>query len=96
MTLSGMRPIAPNEPVCHVDYYEASAYARWAGKRLPCEAEWEVAAGRNDSLLGAFLEDQLFHPRRLDAVSNGDKKTLQSMLGDVWEWTGSAYLGYPG
>jgi ergothioneine biosynthesis protein EgtB len=97
MTLSGMRPVDPREPVCHVSYYEADAYARWAEARLPTEAEWEVATA-DAPKGGNFAEEGRFHPRpaaRLLAAS-GERETLQQMFGDLWEWTGSAYLSYPG
>jgi ergothioneine biosynthesis protein EgtB len=93
MTLGGMRPINLHEPVCHVSYYEADAYARWAGKRLPTEAEWEAAApvSLQDNFLGNFLGSGYLHP--MPALSNTRPDQL---LGDVWEWTQSAYLPYPG
>ena len=77
-------------PVCHISYFEADAFARWAGKRLPTEQEWEIAAA---PLLttGNFLETGALHPAPA-AGSSG----LRQMFGDLWEWTGSAYLGYPG
>ena len=87
MTLSGMRPVEPAEPVCHVSYYEADAFARWAGKRLPTEAEWEVCAATR-SQEGNFMESGRLHPR----PCAGDS----AFFGDVWEWTASAYLPYPG
>ncbi|MGP0031772.1 MAG: ergothioneine biosynthesis protein EgtB [Acidimicrobiales bacterium] len=86
-TLSGPRPVDPDEPVCHVSYYEADAYAHWTGMRLPTEAEWEWVAARHaagDNVLG----DAAPHPR--PAVSTN------ALLGDVWEWTSSAYTPYPG
>lgn len=92
-TLNGLVKLIMNEPVCHVSFYEADAYARWAGARLPLEEEWEAAA--NDLIVdGNFVEDEYFHPAGLDAdaVDSG----LQQMYGDVWEWTGSPYIGYPG
>ncbi|MBV8630799.1 MAG: ergothioneine biosynthesis protein EgtB [Silvibacterium sp.] len=77
-------------PVCHVSYFEADAYARWANRRWPMEAEWEVAAATAEAE-GNFLESGALHP-----AGAGTGKGLQQMFGDVWEWTGSAYLGYPG
>lgn len=90
-TLSGLREVDPNEPVTHVSYYEADAYARWANARLATEAEWETAAG-DLSYQGNFVEEGLFHPRPLQNHSKG----LKQMYGDVWEWTKSAYDAYPG
>ena len=98
MTLVGPRAIDPSEPVCHVSYFEAAAFARWASKRLPTEAEWEVAAMTQsfDRASGYFLENRAYHPSRLNDEKNSDEDVLYSLFGDVWEWTGSAYLGYPG
>lgn len=90
-TLSGMLPVNPAEPVCHVSYYEADAFARWAEARLPTEAEWETAA--DVAISGNFLESGRFHPS--PAVSGSDTEPVQ-IFGDVWEWTASAYLPYPG
>ncbi len=87
-TLGGRRPLNPAEPVCHLSYFEAEAYARWAGRRLPTEFEWEhAAAGR--SVDGHFVDDGRFHPSPASAGS------LQQLFGDCWEWTASAYLPYP-
>ncbi|MEQ9618303.1 MAG: ergothioneine biosynthesis protein EgtB [Deltaproteobacteria bacterium] len=92
-TLSGMRKVSPHEPVCHLSYFEADAYARWAGARLPTEAEWEIAAG-DLPIEGNFVGDRNFHPAPLN--EKGGKDSLQQMYGDVWEWTQSAYSSYPG
>ena len=88
-TLSGLRPINPNTPVCHISYFEADAYARWAGCRLPTEAEWENAA-QTCQISGNFLESRAYHP--LPATEIG----LNQMFGDVWEWTASPFVPYPG
>ena len=89
-TLAGMRALEPHEPVCHLSYYEAEAFARWAGARLPTEAEWESAA-EGMAVDGNLQDEQRFHPQ---AVS-GDGSLLQ-MYGDLWEWTASPYVSYPG
>jgi ergothioneine biosynthesis protein EgtB len=89
-TMGGMREIRTNEPVCHVSYYEADAFARWAGARLPTEAEWEIAAG-GMRVEGNLLEGGRFHPA---PAHDGDG--LAQMFGDVWEWTASPYVAYPG
>ncbi len=92
-TLTGLRKVEPNEPLTHVSYFEADAYARWAGSRLPTEAEWEVAAS-NLEIEGNFVDNMNFHPAPLNKSSNG--QPLKQMFGDVWEWTQSAYSAYPG
>jgi ergothioneine biosynthesis protein EgtB len=79
-------------PVCHVSYFEADAFARWAGRRLPSEEEWEVAA-QSLPATGNLLEDGILHPQASRQPFLG---TPMQIFGDVWEWTGSAYLGYPG
>jgi ergothioneine biosynthesis protein EgtB len=91
-TLSGLRPVIGPEPVCHVSYFEADAYARWSGARLPTEAEWETAA-EDVPLDGNFVESEVLHPR--PASSDSSDRPAQ-MFGDVWEWTQSPYVAYPG
>ena len=91
-TCSGMRRIDENEPLCHVSYYEADAFARWAGARLPSEFEWEVVAS-GAAAAGNFLEKGAFHP--LPAFPMEGDQAVQ-IFGDVWEWTASGYLPYPG
>jgi len=87
---SGMRPIDLRAPVCHVSYYEADAFARSKGARLPREEEWEVAARRRDfAPSGIFLEDRKFHPQPLEGAT-------EQWMGNVWEWTASPYVPYPG
>jgi ergothioneine biosynthesis protein EgtB len=96
MDLNGFHEVDPNEPVCHVSYYEADAYARWANARLATEVEWEVAA-QNVPITGNFVESEQFHPVALQQqATSGPITQPQQMYGDVWEWTQSAYLGYPG
>ena len=91
MTLAGMRPVQGSEPVCHLSYFEADAYARWAGARLPTEAEWEVCASPAP-LEGQFVESGHFHP----APAAGAADVLEQMFGTLWQWTQSAYSPYPG
>lgn len=90
-TLHGVQPLHPCDPVCHASYYEADAFARWAGARLPLEAEWERAAAALP-VEGHFVCDGFLHPRAPCAELSG----LRQMYGDVWEWTASAYAAYPG
>ncbi len=85
-TTAGVRPLRRGEPVCHVSFYEADAYARWVGARLPTEFEWEVAARDVAGARGQLLDVARLHPGL----------ATECMVGDVWEWTASAYLPYPG
>lgn len=90
-SLAGVHPVNPAEPVCHVSHYEADAFARWAGARLPTEPEWEIAAG-SEPVDGNFVDARLFHPAPAPQSRDG----FRQLYGDVWQWTQSAYLAYPG
>ncbi len=89
--LDGLKRVETTEPVCHISYYEADAFARWAGARLPTEAEWEASAAAMDPDGGNQL-DSAGPVRPCPAKDKG----LRQMFGDCWEWTASAYLPYPG
>jgi ergothioneine biosynthesis protein EgtB len=91
-TCSGLRRVEENDPVCHVSLFEADAFARWAGARLPTEAEWEIVAA-SLPVQGNLLESGAFHAQ---PVADKDVTGPLQIYGDVWEWTGSAYLPYPG
>jgi len=84
-TLRGMRPLDPAEPVCHLSYYEADAFSRWAGARLPTEFEWETAVA-DEEIRGDFLDSGRLHPVARE----------RSSYGNVWVWTASPYAAYPG
>ena len=88
-TLDGMRPLDPDRPLVHISYYEADAYARWFGARLPTESEWENAAAQQ-AIGGNFADTDRFHP----AAASGTG--LLQIYGDAWEWTQSSYSPYPG
>lgn len=92
-TLHGIVKIDPHAPLCHLSFYEAEAYARWAGARLPTEAEWEAAASAAP-LAGNFQESGALHPLALR--DEPPAPGLAQLFGDVWEWTQSAYSPYPG
>ena len=93
-TLGGEQPVNPDEPVMHVSYYEADAYAKWKGVRLPSEDEWELASHDADISAGTFADTLRCHPRAL--APDAAPGALHQMFGDVWEWTSSPYVGYPG
>ena len=100
-TLRGFMPLKDlaATPVCHISYFEADAYARWAGKALPTEADWETAAAAAP-VEGNLLEERRLHPQAAKSASNpgqaAAERDVQQLYGDVWEWTVSAYLPYPG
>jgi ergothioneine biosynthesis protein EgtB len=96
LTFAGMQPVRAAEPISHVSYYEADAYARWAGARLPTEVEWEAAASSVAVEAPAgdrnLLETGRLRPIAATATGDG----IGQLFGDVWEWTQSPYTPYPG
>ena len=90
-TLNGLEKIREHDPVTHVNYYEADAFARWAGYRLPTEFEWELAA-QNTELDGSFVDSRYYHP----SPAKTGKEGLQQLFGEAWQWTRSSYAAYPG
>jgi ergothioneine biosynthesis protein EgtB len=90
MTLSGMVPLELSAPVVHISFYEAAAFAKWKGARLPTEAEWETAA-RMEKITGQFLENSSLEPE----ASTENFELFSQIHGTLWEWTGSPYVGYP-
>ena len=93
-TLGGRRPLPPHAPLTHVSFFEADAYARWRGMRLPSEAEWEHAASiAQPTPDGTMLDDGALHPEGRDVKTHGG---FRHLLGEVWEFTSSPYRPYPG
>jgi len=92
-SLGGLREVEPAETACHLSYYEADAIARWAGARLPSEAEWEHVASLFSATTdrGNFAEDDVLHPQAAPPTTS-----VAQLWGDVWEWTQSAFAPYPG
>lgn len=94
-TLGGLYEVKRSLPVCHVSYFEADAFARWRGRRLPTEAEWEVAAGEAP-LTGHFGRDPSSFDYAIHPVANDFSEESSQLLGNLWQWTASPYVAYPG
>jgi ergothioneine biosynthesis protein EgtB len=94
-TLAGLTPVDARRPVCHVSYFEADAYARWAGARLPTEAEWEVAS-RGVPVEGTFADTLMADGAPIHPTAKRDGSRPAQMFGSLWQWTSSAYSAYPG
>lgn len=102
-TCRGILPLDPLEPVCHVSFYEADAFARWAGARLPTEFEWEIAASYSmetalfpEKCVDNMLESETYHPAPAGGTPNHPQVSARQLFGDTWEWTSSPYSPYPG
>jgi len=94
-TLAGMKLVDLEAPVCHVSFYEASAYAAWTDARLPLEAEWEVVA-KNAKIEGHFFNNKVLQPTAINVGSTSQNSQIEKLFGDVWEWTQSPYAAYFG
>ena len=94
-TVNGLQRVVLSEPVCHVSYYEADAFARWSGARLPLESEWEVAVSGIE-ITGKFLESGLLHPSGAPFEPSVGLSEVVQLFGNVWQWTSSPYVAYPG
>ncbi len=90
-TLSGLIPLDPSTPVSHISFYEASAFAKWKGTRLPTEFEWEISARMENSIDGHFMDENNFSPK----VSSEEHEKFSQIHGSLWEWTSSSYEAYP-
>ena len=95
-TLEGRCPLDPNGPVRHLSWFEADAYARWAGARLPLEAEWETMARQAPRCDGQWLDCRHLKPRQATVLPETESLVVQQVFGDLWEWTASPYRPYPG
>jgi ergothioneine biosynthesis protein EgtB len=92
-TLAGVRPVDLNEPLTHISYFEADAFAKWSGCVLPSEQQWEIAAN-SAAIEGTFLESNQFHPQQIKAAGEGAE--FLGLFGSTWQWTSSQYVAYPG